>query len=323
MPYARREPRAKARASRSSSWVGAKRSAQIQRTISQPRSRNASSRRFSSNNACSGLCPGRSRSRPYLLRPSNSPRVRCSRQPKSDRPTSCPERAKTSSCGSGGGMRCWWKNSPAHRLSRAFAARVEQGQRPPGAGNAAATTRVLHQLSELLGLEAVAQRGISDGYGMQRIQRARQIDDRAGQAGDPEAVDLDHIAVRRSGCSAGGRNAGPCPDPDDPASDERGRAAHSRSAGRAGRPPTCDSRPARETSDPPWPPAAAGGWPEGSAAHPPGGRTRRGGRGPVRRRGSSGPSRRTNSPPRPGPCSISRRSCPQPSTAGRALANNS
>ena len=30
---------------------------------------------------------------------------------------------------------------------------------------------------------------------MQRIQRAGQIDDCASQAGDPEAVDLDHIAV--------------------------------------------------------------------------------------------------------------------------------
>jgi hypothetical protein len=96
----------------------------------------------------------------------------------------------------GGAKRSVIEQPAAHRLSGAFAARIEQGQRPTSAGNAASTARFLDQLSELVGTEAVAQRDIADRYGMQRIQGGRQIDHRAGQAGDPEAVDLHNVAVR-------------------------------------------------------------------------------------------------------------------------------
>jgi hypothetical protein len=83
--------RANARSTRSRITPGRYRSAHSQRTICHPRSRSASSRRFSSKSTSSIDCLGLS-SRPYLIFPSNSPMVRCSFQRKSTLATNVPRR---------------------------------------------------------------------------------------------------------------------------------------------------------------------------------------------------------------------------------------
>ena len=75
----------------------------MSRTIAHPvTSRIRSSRRFSRNTASLGSSPSAS-ILPYLTFPSNSPRSRCSGQPKSATPTRPPRPSYTSNCSMGAG----------------------------------------------------------------------------------------------------------------------------------------------------------------------------------------------------------------------------
>ncbi len=123
---------------------GSTRSAQSHRTTCQPRSRSRSSRRFSSTRASSGDCPGLSSSWPYFVLPSNSPRVRCSFQPKSQRPTNRPRESRTSNWSVGTATRFAANtsrliDSPALSLRASSMAAVRRAWASPRRGPQAAS----------------------------------------------------------------------------------------------------------------------------------------------------------------------------------------
>ena len=142
--------------------LGWYRSCQIQRTICQPRSRSASSRRFSAKTASAAVCPGLS-SRPYFSLPSNSPSVRNSSQPKSARPTRRPsfqhlvlrDRARHANL---------IKDHPAIRLAGAFTSSIQEAHRTARLKHASPADASPSNFGQLLQGEAQSECSITYRY---------------------------------------------------------------------------------------------------------------------------------------------------------------